>query len=109
MIREFSVLGYPGSLEEEIRKYIDFKNRDILFDIAKTEDEIKYLRKRIQLASTENTNNVKEKYLSEYIEEIESDAISLEQKLDVLRKQIINPEWETGILRLSEMKLKTSL
>jgi hypothetical protein len=97
LLREFSILGYPRSLEEEIRKYIDFKNREYYFSFAKTEDEIRYIRKRIDLATTECKVDISKQYLKDYIEEMELDIVNLQNKADLLKQQIIEPNWESTL------------
>jgi len=86
LIREFSLLSYQGSLEDEIRRHIDYQNREITFQLALIEDEINHLNRRITLAKAETKSGEAGKYLSQYISELKDEI----KKQDQQRQEINN-------------------
>lgn len=99
LIKEFTILGYPGSLEEEIRKYTESENRETSFNIARIDDNIKYLTRRIQLAISEKSSASSPQYLEEYIHEMEIDLEKLQsEKREILNQKIL-PITESVVLK----------
>lgn len=86
LMREFSLLGYTGVLEDEINKYFDNQNREVLFQIARIDDEIKYLQKRLDIAQKEESV-VSKSQIDGYIKEVKSDISSLQNEKAELVKQ----------------------
>lgn len=106
LIREFSLLGYSGSLEEEIRKYYENQNREILFQLARTEDEAKYLDKRIQISEKEKKETSDNKYLDDFIKEMKAQLKDLLKRKDELGKQKLEPEINPEIIALLNSRLR---
>lgn len=100
LIREFSILSYPGSIEEEIRKYVDYTNRENIFSIARIDDEIKHIKKRIELAKTEGKSYNSPSYLEEYISQMDADIIKLTNDKESFNKDLLISEVPQGILKL---------
>lgn len=80
LVREFSILSYPESLEEEIKKYTEYKNRDKLFQIARIEDEILRLKRRIDAAKKDSGELDSGHFLGEYIKQLKQDLSNLEKE-----------------------------
>lgn len=85
LIREFSILCYPGSLEEEIKKHYEYRNRDILFQLTRTEDEIIRQRQRMETALKERFPGEQNKYFKEYITQLKDDITNLENERENLK------------------------
>ncbi|GBF32891.1 resolvase domain protein [Desulfocucumis palustris] len=76
LTREFSLLSFPGSIEDEIRRYMDYQNREITFQLARIDDDIKHLNRRIEIARKEKTS-YGTKYVAQYIKEMEGEIEKL--------------------------------
>ena len=80
LFREFSLLGYPGSIEEEIRKYYDYKNREIVFQLARIDDEVNHIKKRIELTMKEKETSENKRLFSGFIKEMKPELDALEKQ-----------------------------
>jgi Site-specific recombinases, DNA invertase Pin homologs len=106
LVREFSILSYPGSLEEEIRKYVESVNRETTFNISRIDDEIKHINKRIQLMKSEMENYKNKQYLDDYIMELESDIERLQNEKEGTTRQIQKPIQDGEMLKLVRESLR---
>jgi DNA invertase Pin-like site-specific DNA recombinase/chorismate mutase len=82
LIREFSILSFPGGLEDEIRRYVDYKNRESTFQISRLDNDIKHLKKRIELARQEAEAKPENSFLEAYISELEKELTQHKQEQD---------------------------
>lgn len=90
LVREFSLLGYPGAIEEEVRKYYEHQNREILFQIARIDDEIVHVSKRIKMLESENSDQSKKKFLIDLIKDMKSELGGLQkQKVELNIQKVI--------------------
>lgn len=80
LIREFSILSYPESLEEEIQKYSDYKNRNKLFHSSRIDDEIQRIIRRLGAAKKEVGDTGGGQYLNDYIKQLKQDINNLEKE-----------------------------
>jgi DNA invertase Pin-like site-specific DNA recombinase len=80
LIREFSILSFPGSLEDELNRYNEYKSRDIQYQIARLDDELKRLQQRLETASKEKNIDEDNKYFNEYINQLKSDVSNIESQ-----------------------------
>lgn len=78
---------YAGSLEEEIRKYYEHLNREVLFQLARIDDEINYLGKRIELSEKEKSKSNSKKYLTDFVKEMKSQLEELQNQKAELTSQ----------------------
>jgi DNA invertase Pin-like site-specific DNA recombinase len=92
MVREFSLLTFPGSLEGEIERYLDYQNREISFQIARIDDDLKHLKKRIDLATKESQSKQRE-FIATYVTEMQTDY----EKLERTREEILTQQIETTL------------
>ncbi len=97
LIREFSMLSYPGSLEEEIKRYSDYQNREAKFKLARLTDDIDYLTRRIEITNREDIKP--NKLMAEYLDDLESELQKLQKEKKEAEKQVINPD-----LNLDQLK-----
>lgn len=105
LIREFSLLSYTGALEDEINKYFDSQNREILFQIARIDDDIKHLQKRIEIAEKEQYTGTKA-HISGYIKELKTEIKALQEQKDNHDKQKRKPEMTSENIKYLLDKLK---
>lgn len=89
LIREFSILAYPESLEEEIRKYQKYKNRENQFELARIDDDIQRLLRRLEAANNDVNKNENIGFFTDYISQLENDISQLKDEKDnLLSRQI---------------------
>lgn len=86
IIREFSLLAFPGSLEGEIERYLDYQNRETSFQLARIDDDLKHLKKRIELATKESESKQRE-FVTEYIAELQTEYERLERAREEINAQ----------------------
>lgn len=84
LIREFSLLSYAGSLEDEITRFVETQNRETTFQLARIEDDLKHSRRRLELAGEERKSVSQGKYLPQYVHELESEIENLERDKQTL-------------------------
>lgn len=93
LIREFSILSYPGSLEEELNKFNEYKSRDVKYQIARLDDEIDRIQNRIGSALKDKPIGDDNKYYTDYIKQLNDDSNNLKKQ----RKEITDMEQGTNI------------
>lgn len=99
LIREFSLLSFSGSLEDEFRRYGSFQNRENIFQLARIDDDIKHAIKRINLAKTEKVLPDSNPYVAQYISE-------LEKELDKLKAERSSLAESTTIIELTDLQFQ---
>lgn len=80
-------MSYQGSLEDEIRRYNDYQNRDTTFQLSRINDEINHLKRRATLAQEESKSGKGDKYLTQYIAELNEEVKRLEQQQEIIGTQ----------------------
>ncbi|NPV89878.1 MAG: recombinase family protein [Firmicutes bacterium] len=106
LIREFTLLSFPESLEEEIRRYVEYQNRDITFQLARLDDEIKHLNRRIDLAKSETGSVELGNYVAQYIGELKRDLQKLKRERSETNKLITEPDLSIDQIKAIREKLK---
>ena len=106
LIREFTLLNYTGSLEDEIHKHYNNQNRELLFQLARVDDEINHLQKRIDSVSKNNLNDDPGRNLSSYIKEMKSEISNLQKQKNDLTAQKIKPDINRDDIKYLLDKLK---
>lgn len=77
LIREFSLLSFPGSLEDEIRRYNYDQNRELQFQLSRINDDIKHLTSRISMAKDDANMPEENPFLIQYIAQLEKELKNL--------------------------------
>jgi hypothetical protein len=80
LIREFSLLSFPGSLEDEIRRCSGDQNREATFQLSRIDDDIKHTIKRIDMAKNEKILPDANPYIAQYISELELELEKLKSE-----------------------------
>lgn len=106
LIREFSILSYPESLEEEVRKYLDYKNRDRNFQVARIKDEIARIQRRLDAAIKEKGINEKSQYLNDYIKQMKKEITDLQKENADLDSSYQIKNSDSNLLKYVRDKLK---
>lgn len=106
IIREFSLLSFPGSLEDEIRRHIDYQNREITFQLARIDDELKHLNKRLDTLRREKGDEHAAKYLAQYTNQIKQNIEKLTLERSETDKMRISPTLTNEQLEFIREKLK---
>ncbi|HWQ88813.1 MAG TPA: recombinase family protein [Desulfitobacteriaceae bacterium] len=99
LIREFSLLSFPGSLEDEIRRYSGDQNREATFQLSRIDDDIKHTTKRIDMAKNEKILPDANPYIAQYISELELELEKLKSERDLLAKS-------TATLEIKELQFQ---
>jgi site-specific DNA recombinase len=105
LIREFSLLSFPGSLEDEVRRHVDNQNRDITFQLARIDDDIKHLNRRIEIARKEKISS-DAKFAAHYIKEMEGEIEKLTRECSEVDKMKTSPNLTEEHLQLIRDRLK---
>ncbi|MCR3923301.1 MAG: recombinase family protein [Firmicutes bacterium] len=105
LIREFSLLAFPGSLEDEIQRYLDYQNREVRFQLARIEDDLKHVTRRIDLAKKESEEGQRG-FVLQYIKELEGDIETLKSEKQQHEKECVVPTTSTEQLQIIRDKLK---
>lgn len=106
LIREFSILSYPESLEEEVRKYSDYRNKDKDFQIARTKDEISRIQRRLDAAMKGSRNSGKGQYLNDYIKQMKKEIHDLQKESIDLSASGDNRNIDATLLKSARDTLK---
>ncbi|MDW7682906.1 MAG: recombinase family protein [Bacillota bacterium] len=104
LIREFSLLTFPGSLEDEIRRHIEYQNREITFQLARIEDDLKHLHKRMEMAKMEKGSE--RDYALHYVSEMEEEVKELEKKKKQISTTQVEPTLSAEQLKIIRDRLK---
>lgn len=107
LIREFSILSYPESLEEEIRKYTDDKNRDRLYQVARIEDELLRLNRRLDASKKEASSISEGRFLNDYIKQMKEEIDQLLQEKNLLNNTNESDSNDPTALKLLRDSLKS--
>ncbi len=105
LVREFSLLAFPGSLEGEIQKYLDYQNREISFQLARIDDDLKHLKRRIDLAAKESESK-KQEFVAQYVIELESEQKKLDRSREEILTKRVEPTLTSEQLTLIRDKIK---
>jgi site-specific DNA recombinase len=106
LIKEFSLLSFPGSLEDEIRRYVDYQNREVTSQLARIDDDLKHLTKRIDIAKDEKVLPDNSMYIAQYVAELNKEVEKLtSERVDVC-KLITSPSLTAEQLKVIRDRLK---
>ena len=99
-------MSYPGSLEEELNKYNEYKTRDIQYQLARLNDDIERVQRRIDTAVKEKPSGENSKYFNDYIKQLKEDMDNLnkQQKELLEMKQNITVDLNSLILIRTDLK-----
>lgn len=105
LVREFSILSYPGSLEEELSKFNEYKNRDTKYQIARLDDEINRVQNRIVSAMKDKLFGEESKYYKDYLKQLNDDLNNLKKQ----RNEIFELKHDTVIDPVSLKLIRENL
>lgn len=105
-ISSHSILSFPGGLEDEIRKYIDYKNRESTFLISRLDNDIKHLEKRIELAKQEIEAKPENSFLESYISDLKMELVQYKQEQNKVKADIADSSIDPATLSFIRKELK---
>lgn len=99
LIREFSLLCFPGSLEDESRRFGGYQNRENVFQLARIDDDINHASKRITMAKEERVTPNSSPYVAQYISDLEKELEKLSSERTELAKSTTTTELDPTHIR----------
>lgn len=106
LIKEFSLLLFPGSLEDEVRRFVSYQNRDVTFQVARIDDDLKHLTKRINIAKQEKCLPDNSMYIAQYVAELQKEVEKLTSERAEVSKLIAAPDFSVEQLQVIRDRVK---
>ncbi|OPX92131.1 MAG: Recombinase [Pelotomaculum sp. PtaB.Bin013] len=84
LIKEFIILSLPGTLEEEVKRQLGEKLKNLRFDLQQTENDISFSLRRIELLQKDIDRVPDPGKLNNYLNELETELQQLNTKKSTL-------------------------
>lgn len=106
LIREFSILSFPGTLEHEVKRFQEEKFREYEHELNLIRGDRRHLEQKIKIASSESITEETSHSFTQYISQLEQELESVnkqEKTLEEINAEcVINPD----VIEIARDKMK---